>query len=277
MAVSRPARSAISADVGQIGCQWLPTAGLHRCLIHEGRVQVAHLRPDGPGLRVPRGGLDDRAHVGLRRVAQGVEHPVRGSVRRDLVLGQPEAVEVPEQVVLDPDRSHRCAAGRCRHAWSLLGLCGLGGRVVSGRPGDGKESAIPSDSRNGGSPGGSIADVTDAASQVRPLLEAVADPGRAPAMAGLHEGHRTLPRAWPRPSDARRPGTGSGASIPVPAQPTCWMPHMIWSRSPSGTSPTWPSTWCAGTSASCPSPASWRCATSRWSARGGTRWTRGRR
>jgi len=68
---------------------------------HERRVEVGDL----PGLRVRliRGGLDDRPHVGLGAVAQLAEGAVSRAVVRHLVAVQPAAVDVGEQVVLRAD------------------------------------------------------------------------------------------------------------------------------------------------------------------------------
>ena len=91
------------ADVGEVRLERPAPPGLDGLLVHERGVEVADLGPERARRGVGGRRLDDRADIGLGRIPQGVERPVGGSVGRDLVLSQPAAVEVAEQVVLDAD------------------------------------------------------------------------------------------------------------------------------------------------------------------------------
>src|SRR5699024_6071742 len=108
----------------------LEAGALDRLGVHEHAVEGAHpgvigggdlLAARVRGLRVPRRLLDDLPHPLLGEVAQGVEGTVARPVRRHHVLAQPGAVDVAEEVVLDPHPLVDLVEGEARGAATRSG------------------------------------------------------------------------------------------------------------------------------------------------------------
>ena len=90
-----------AVDLGEVGHDRLRPSASARSSSQEARVEVTDLARRAARRRVTRRRLlDDHPQVLLGVVAQHVEPPVHRSVIRDLGLGEPAPVDVPEQVVL---------------------------------------------------------------------------------------------------------------------------------------------------------------------------------
>ena len=94
-------RSGDRIDPGQQGLQRFRTKGLDGGLIHETRVQVSDLRSLAAGIAGLDPG-DDLAYGFLRAIPKFDERAGGRLVVGDLGVVQPDAVHVPEKVVLDP-------------------------------------------------------------------------------------------------------------------------------------------------------------------------------
>ena len=92
-------------DGGQFGQQWLHAAVLDRVGVQEAGVEVADALLVGTGRGGGRRRLHDQlADLFLGPVVERAEGPVGGPVARHLILGQPPAVDVAEQIVLRANR-----------------------------------------------------------------------------------------------------------------------------------------------------------------------------
>ena len=130
-------RAVGGVDGGQLVAQRLQADPRHGVFVHEAGVQVADALLVGPGCRPGLGSLGDQvADLLLGAVEQRPERAVGGAVGRNLVVGQPAAVDVAEQIVLgagirvDMAQVDSRANGFYRHANILPDGCGpLSSRV----------------------------------------------------------------------------------------------------------------------------------------------------